>query len=741
MKFNFLLSILLSFLMTSLLQAQDDPILGFLGDHSRQQRELENKFDQSIKAEHLDQWMKRLAARPHHVGSPYDKANAIYIDSLFKSWGYDSEIVTYHVLAPTPKTRELALLAPASFKAKLQEQPVDEDSYTFQTDEQLPTYNAYSADGDVTGDLVFVNYGSQEDYKKLEELGVSVKGKIVIVKYGQSFRGIKPKIAYEHGAIGCLIYSEPQDDGYTKGDVYPEGPFKNNSTVERGSVMDITTHPGDPLTPGYASTEEAKRIAIEESQTIQKIPVQPISYGDAEPLLEALSGAVAPEGWAGSLPITYHVGGNDKTKVRLKLEFNWDILPVHNVIAKLEGSDYPDQWIIRGNHHDGWVNGAADPLSGMVAELNEAKAIGELAKDGHRPKRTIIFSAWDGEEFALLGSTEWAEDHAQELQEKAVAYINTDNSERGFLYAGGSHTLEKFFTQIAYEVEDPQANISLAQRKLNQESIEKNDEVTDYKIGALGSGSDYSVFLQHLGIASMNLGFFGQGNGGEYHSIYDNYNFFKKYKDPGFEYGVVLAKVAGKTTLRLANADILPFEFSHFSRTLEGYKKEVEELAEETRKSINLHNTWVKNKAYQSVRDQNNIYHTTPQKEDEVPDFDFKPLEDALANLKTIAEDYQKAYKDLLKNPEENKIKALNDALFKSERQLSIDEGLPNREWFKNLIYAPGYYTGYGVKTLPGVRESIEEKHFDQVDPEIQKLGKTLSEFNAHIEALIKSLQ
>ncbi len=726
--------------MTSLLHAQNDPIMGFLGDNSQEQHQLERKFDQKIQAENLDRWMKRLAARPHHVGSAYDEANALYLDSLFKSWGYDSEIKTYHVLAPTPKTRVLELLSPTTYKAKLQERIIDGDPYTAQTQEQLPTYNAYSADGDITGDLVFVNYGAQEDYKKLEELGISVKGKIVIVKYGRSFRGIKPKIAYEHGAIGCLIYSEPRDDGYTQGDVYPDGPFKNNSSVERGSVMDITTYPGDPLTPGYASTKEAKRLPIEEAQTLQKIPVQPISYGDAQPLLEALSGAVAPKDWAGSLPLTYHVGGNDKTKVHLKLAFNWDILPVHNVIAKMEGSTYPDQWVIRGNHHDGWVNGAADPLSGMVAELNEAMAIGQLAKEGFQPQRTIIFSAWDGEEFALLGSTEWAEDHAKELREKAVAYINTDNSERGFLYAGGSHTLEKFFTEIAYDVEDPQAKIPLAQRKLNQESIEKNEEVTDYKIGALGSGSDYSVFLQHLGIASLNLGFFGQGNGGEYHSIYDNYKFFKKYKDPGFEYGVTLAKVAGRTTLRLANADILPFEFSHFSKTLGRYKKEIEEMADEMRKQVKLHNQWVENQAYQSIRDQNNTYYTTPKKEDPVPNFNFNPLEETLTKLKTLATHYQKAYESLIENPQKSKIKALNKALYKSERFLSIDKGLPNREWFKNLIYAPGYYTGYGVKTLPGVRESIEEKHFDQVGPEIKKLDQALSKFNTHIQKIIEQL-
>ncbi len=723
-------------LYTLLTPAQNQEILGFGKTQSEAQRQLEKAFDQSIKAADLDQWMKRLAARPHHVGSAYGASNAAYMDSLFTSWGFDSEIVTYQVLAPTPKVRELTLLEPTTYKAELQERSLEEDPYTFQTDEQLPTYTAYSADGDVTGDLVFVNYGEQKDYEKLAALGVSVEGKIVIVKYGRSFRGIKPKIAYEHGAIGCLIYSEPQDDGYTQGDVYPQGPFKNSSTVQRGSILDITTYPGDPLTPGYGATQDAKRLPKEEAETIQKIPVQPISYGDAQPLLAALTGAVAPLEWAGSLPITYHVGGNNQTKVHLKLAFHWDLLPVHNVIAKIKGSQYPDQWIIRGNHHDGWVNGAADPLSGMVAELSEAKAIGELVKNGYQPKRTLVYTAWDGEEFALLGSTEWAEDHAKELQEKTVAYINTDNSECGFLYAGGSHTLEKFFTQIAYEVKDPQAGISLAQRKLNQESIQKNKHIKEYKIGALGSGSDYSVFLQHLGIAAIDLGFFGQGNGGEYHSIYDNYRFFKLYKDPGFAYGVALAKVAGRTVLRLANAEILPFEFTHFAQTLEGYQKELSDLATQLQEDTKLHNTWVQQGAYTSIRDKNDAYSSSPEIEQEVPDFNFAPLEQALEVLRKQAAAYQKAYEGSAQELNAQEKETLNKALYQSERYLIRAEGLPNRPWFKNFIYAPGYYTGYGVKTLPGIRESIEEKHFDQVNSQIEKVGKTLTSFSQQIQEI-----
>src|SRR5699024_7789835 len=309
-----------------------------------------------------------------------------------------------------------------------------------------------------------------------------------------SWRGIKPRLAYEHGAVGCLIYSDPQDDGYSRGDVYPKGAFKHSSAVQRGSVTNMTIYPGDPLTPGYAATKDAKRLGLKETKVIKKIPVLPISYQDARPLLEAMGGPEAPSAWAGSLPITYHLGGEGKTKVHLKLAFNWDITPAYDVIAILEGSEYPDEWIIRGNHHDAWVNGAADPVSGLVAEMAEAKSIGNLVKQGWKPRRTIIFCAWDAEEPALLGSTEWVEDHAEELRQKAVAYINSDNNGRGFLYAGGSHSLEKFFSGIAFDVIDPETGISVGQRRLDRASVRRGRPVKDCTLSALGSGSDYSPF-------------------------------------------------------------------------------------------------------------------------------------------------------------------------------------------------------------------------------------------------------
>eukprot|EP01132_Coremiostelium_polycephalum_P014987 gene14987-18148_t len=449
----------------------------------------------------------------------------------FKSYGWDAQIETYYVLFPTPKTRLLELTYPNTYTALLKEPPLKEDATSAQ-EGQLPTYNAWSADGDVEAELVYVNFGLPEDYERLDKLGISVKGKIVIARYGRSWRGIKPKVAQEHGAIGCIIYSDPKEDGYYQGDVYPKGAFKNEYGVQRGSVMDMVVYPGDPLTPNIGATKNAERISRAEAKNLLKIPVLPISYHDAQPLLAAIEGPVAPEEWRGALPITYHIGPG-KAKVHLNLSFDWKTVPAYNVVATLKGSTWPEEWIIRGNHHDAWVNGAGDPISGLAAELEEAKAIGILVKNGYKPKRTLKYIAWDGEEPSLLGSTEWAEHHAAELQQKAVVYINSDGNGRGFLEAGGSHALSNLVAEVAKDVKDPQTGVSIYERK-------RAGEIA--KARALGTGSDYSAFLQHLGIPSLNLGFGGEDSGGEYHSIYDSYDDYSRFKDPDFSYGQSLSQ-------------------------------------------------------------------------------------------------------------------------------------------------------------------------------------------------------
>ena len=712
-------------------------IMGFSPANAAKQVELEKQFDAQLNPQNLDTWMQFITSHPHHVGSPHDKANAEYMLALFKSWGFQAELASYTVLFPTPKTRVLELLGAKPYKAKLEESTLKEDKTSGQKSEQLPTYNAYSADGDVTAELVFVNRGIPADYDELDKLGIDVKGKIVIAKYGGSWRGIKPKVAAEHGAIGCIIYSDPEDDGYTQGDTYPNGPFRPQDGVQRGSVMDMPVAPGDPLTPFIGATANAKRLDRKDAITIMKIPVLPISYEDALPLLKALGGPVVPPSWRGGLPITYHVGPS-KEKVHLQLAFNWDIKPLYNVIAKIMGSELPDEWVIRGNHHDAWVNGAADPVSGLVAEMEEARAIGELVKKGFKPKRTLVYCAWDGEEPSLLGSTEWVEDHQEELKLKAVAYINSDGNGRGFIGASGSHTLETFFNEIASDVIDPQTGISIKDRRYAKAIVDadKNNRAkmigNKYlKLGALGAGSDYSPFFQYLGIASMNLGFGGESSGGEYHSIYDSYDMFTRFKDPGHKYGITLSKTAGRIMLRLADADVIPIDFNTFYKTVNDYAIDVKMLLDNARSETEMENRIIKEKLFDVAKDPLKTY-KTPVAKEIVPFLNFSSLDNALIDLKAAAEDFQKLYEKSTQLPAD-KQNQLNKILYKAERSLLQEKGLPRRAWYKHQIYAPGYYTGYGVKTLPGIREGIEEKHWKEAQEHIEIVAKTIQTYIGEI--------
>ena len=713
-------------------------IMGFTDTHAAYQIDWEKQFDALLSTKNMDTWMQFLSSHPHHVGSPQDKANAEYIANLFKQWGYQTEIASYYVLFPTPKTRSLELTGTRPFKAKLEEPTLKEDKTSGQKTEQLPSYNAYSADGDVTAELVFVNYGIPSDYDELERMGIDVKGKIVVAKYGGSWRGIKPKVAYEHGAVGCIIYSDPEEDGYAQGDVYPEGSFRPKAGVQRGSVMDMPVYPGDPLTPGVGATKDAKRLSRSEAVTIMKIPVLPISYEDALPLLQSMGGQVVPASWRGGLPITYHVGPS-KDKVHLKLQFNWDIKQLYDVIAKLPGSELPDEWIIRGNHHDAWVNGAADPVSGTVSEMEEARAMGELVKKGFKLKRTLVYCAWDGEEPSLLGSTEWTEDHQAELRKKALFYLNTDAVSRGFISASGSHSLEPFFNEITNDVIDPQTGVSIKERKYALAMVTANKQERDIltgnkdiKLGALGAGSDWSGFLQFLGIASMNLGFGGEGEGGVYHSIYDSYDHFVKFTDPGFHYEVALAETAGRAMMRMANADVLPFDVNSFYKTVNGYVTELKALLENTRSETEQENKMISDKLFDIAQDPTKKY-LSPKMKDEVPYLNFSNLENALAQLKIISEEFQKQYESAFQLPVD-KQNELNEILYKAERSLINENGLPKRPWYKHQIYAPGYYTGYGVKTLPGIREAIEQRNWKEAQENIEIVSKTMEIYTQQVQ-------
>ena len=646
---------------------------------------------------------------------------------------------------PTPIDRVVELVAPTTFKASLQETPLPGDPTSNQQSEQLPSYNAYSVDGDVTGPLVFVNYGVPADYEELEQHGVSVKGAIVIAKYGGSWRGIKPKVAAEHGAIGCLIYSDPRDDGYAGGDVFPAGPMRPAQGVQRGSVADMPVYPGDPLTPGVGATKDAKRLSVAQATTITKIPVLPISYGDAQPLLSALGGSVVPSEWQGGLPITYRFGPG-AAKVHLRVKSDWSLKTLYDVIAKLPGTTETDQWVIRGNHHDAWVNGAEDPISGLVAELEEARALGTLYKQGWRPKRTIIYAAWDGEEPGLLGSTEWAETHADELKAHAVAYINSDGNGRGYLGVSGSHSLEKFMNGVAMDVNDPEANVSSWKRiqasrilKGTPEARKEARDREDLRIGALGSGSDYSSFIDHLGVASLNIGYGGEDDGGIYHSIYDDFYWYTHFSDTAFVYGRALAQVGGTTVLRLANADLLPFAFTNLSETVQGYVKDLQSLRDRRAEQITDRNKSIDDGLFKLASDPRNPV-TAPERQQPAPQLNFAPLLNALDSLNHAASRYDRAYTHAVTDGKFASAKTVNTQLLQAERALTSPEGLKNRPWYVHMLYAPGFYTGYGVKTVPGVREAIEQGQWQDADREIARAAAALDREATLISGIASTL-
>jgi N-acetylated-alpha-linked acidic dipeptidase len=618
------------------------------------------------------EYMKRMAAEPHHAGSPASKAVAEYALGLFKQWGFDARIEEFEALLPYPTETRVELIAPVKLRLQLKEPalPADPDSADRN---QLPLYNAYSASGDVTAPLVYVNHGVPQDYARLEKLGVSVKGKVAIARYGGSWRGTKPKVAAEHGAVACLIYSDPHEDGYYQGDPFPIGPYRPAEGAQRGSVMDMPVAVGDPLTPGWASEKGGRKLRREEAATIMKIPVLPISWADAKPLLERLGGPVAPPEWRGALPITYRVGGAAAV-VRVKTEFDWTSKPIYNVIARMKGAAAPDEWVIYGNHHDAWVNGAGDPVSGAVALLETARAFSRLkATTDWQPRRTLVFALWDAEEFGLIGSTEWVEKHRDELQRKAVAYFNTDMNTGGKLSVGGSPLLETFFSEVIRDIDDPAKGKSLL--ALAEAPGEDGAPGKPFALGALGAGSDYVAFLHHAGIPSLNLGFAAAGSSGTYHSIYDSYAWFSQHMDKDFQYSRLLSQVVGTAMLRMSEAESLPYDFRAVARAVRHWAAEIEK--------------------------QHNL--------------DLREVMEAAAKLEAAAE--QLTGKGSSKR---------NQQLLAAERMLTRAQGLPGREWYKHQLYAPGLYTGYSAKTLPGIREAAEAGRMDEAKQEAAKVAESV---------------
>jgi N-acetylated-alpha-linked acidic dipeptidase len=737
--------------LKSRVTADEAPLYGYSAESSRVERQWEEKMRAIPDPQNLRAYMERLSAHPHNVGSPYDKDNAEWILSKFKEFGLDAHIETFRVLFPTPKERLVELVdGGPHFTAKLQEPPLPEDPTSNQTAEQLPTYNAYSIDGDVTAPLVYVNYGVPEDYEVLERRGISVKGAIVIARYGKSWRGIKPMVGAEHGAVGCIIYSDPRDDGYSGGAVFPKGPWRPQEGVQRGSVQDSSVFMGDPLTPGIGATEDAKRLPIKEAQSLTKIPVLPISYADAQPLLEAIGGPVAPKEWRGGLAITYRMGPGP-AKVHLKVFSNWDMKPLYDVIGKIPGSTFPDEWVIRGNHHDAWVNGAEDPISGMVTVLEEARSMGELLKQGWKPKRTIIYCAWDGEEPGLLGSTEWVETHVDDLRKHAVMYVNSDSNSRGFLDLEGSHTLEHFINDVARDVQDPETKLSVWKRAqlhdiANASSTDERRDVRDrhdLRLDMLGGGSDHAPFINFAGIASLGIGFGGEDHGGIYHSIYDDFYWYTHFSDYNFVYGRALSQTGATAIMRMADADLLPFQFADFADDVKMYVREVEKFANQQRDEIQERNLKILEGAYEASADPRETW-VAPKKEDIPPHLNFAPLDNAVENLTRSATEYQKVLDRVSANGgavlASTSLTEVNALLIQSERKLTTPEGLPGRFWYKHELYAPGTYTGYAAKAIPAVRENLEQKKWKEAEEAAARVAQVLDNETALITAAAAKL-
>ena len=704
-----------SLLLSQQSTAQSKPIRGFPDDAVAAQRQREEQFRKIPDSARLKEYMEAMAGEPHVAGQPSSKKVADYALAKFKSFGLDAKLEEFEAMMPWPIETSVELVAPEKYTLRVKEPVLSEDP---DSGDQTPLYNAYSGDGNVTGEVVYVNYGMPADYEKLKELGVDVKGKIVIARYGAGWRGIKPKVAYEHGAIGCLIYSDPKDDGYYAGDVYPGGPYRPEFGAQRGSVMDMPIHAGDPLTPGWGSEPGGKKNRIEDSLTILKIPVLPISYGDATPILRQLKGKVVPNEWKGALPFTYHVGPGP-AQVHMNLRFEWKNRPLYNVVARIPGTTRPDEWIIFGNHHDAWVSGADDPISGASSLMETARGLAELLKTGWRPSRTIILALWDGEEWGLLGSTEWAEKHDAELKQKAAVYINTDGTGKGWLNAGGSHGLQQFMGEAAKDVMDPRTGKPIfeeARRRAVLAEAEDNKKAAEadpsLRIAPLGSGSDFTPFLQHLTLSALSVGFGGESPGGVYHSAYDTIKWYQTYSDTDYSYGRTLSQLTGTLILRLADAPVLPFQFSDTADTLLRYVAELEKLAADKKDSK----------------------------------VDMKPVRAAVEALKAAGQNFEKAYASVGKANSQallakKDLQQLNKLLLTSEQKLGNSDGLPRRDWFKHQIYAPGFYTGYGVKTMPQIREGLEEGRFTEAQGGVRTVSAAVNALAAQVSEAAKALE
>jgi N-acetylated-alpha-linked acidic dipeptidase len=668
----------------------------------------------------IREYSRTMSEAPHHAGSPGARAVAEWALAKFREWGFEAAIEEFDALLPTPTLRRVELVRPTHFVAKMQEPVLPEDKDSGDQN-QLPTYNAYGADGDVEGDLVFANYGNAEDYAYLDSAGIDLRGTIVIVKYGRGVRSAKIKQAAERGAIGCIIYSDPEEDGFTRGEVYPKGPWRPEDAVQRGTALDYAAmYAGDPLSPGWGSKKGTRRLTRSEAKSLPRIPVVPLSYGDARPLLEALRGAAAPnDNWKGGLPIAYNIGPGP-ARVRMQTRSQWTIGPLYNVVGRIPGASAPDEWVIFGNHHDGWVNGAADPISGASALMEAARTLSLLLKNGWRPQRTIVFALWDGEEWGLLGSTEWAEEHGAELRDKAVVYFNTDGYSRGIYNADGSHTLSTFVREVARDLRDPATDSSLStvaeqQRLTRARSAADSAAVRQrgFQLDPPGSGTDFEPFLQHLGIASVSHGFSGGPSAGTYHSIYDSFDTFSRFLDPGFVYGKAQATTVATLALRMADAPLLPFSFVDAAAAYRAFAQELVTLARARLGSEQL---------------------------------DVSPVMQAIDRLADAGSEVERAYTRVLERGSafaaraREPLRAINRDLYQSERDLMDPDGLPGREWFKSTMYATGIYTGFAPDPMPGVRQMIQAQRVDAAQDQVRRVAAAVDRMAARAARVATAL-
>ncbi len=627
-------------------------------------------------AKQIETHVRALSSIPHEAGTDGNINTAQYYAKRLREYGFDEVIFNrYEVLLPRPIKRAVTLLEPESYNLKLNEPPIQPDADS-SNQALLPPFNAYAADGDVTAPVVYVNYGLPQDYAVLDSMGISVKGKIVIARYGKSWRGVKSRLAKERGAVGCLLYSDSADDGSVKGKVIPEGKWCPEFGVQLGSVLDILKYPGDPLTPMQPSKPGVERLAKSKAVTLEKIPVLPISYGDALPILRNLNGEVAPPDWQGGLSITYHIG-NNAAVVRMQLQSDWSVRPIVNVIGILRGKSQPEKIVMVGSHRDAWGFGANDPVAGASSLLETARIIGSVAKQGHRPQRSIAIASWDAEEYGMIGSTEYGEEFQNALKENLVVYLNREFYVAGNFYGSGVASLQPLLNQITKEVQMPKSDKSIFSA---WQQSQKNNTVTvngmqQVRLSGLGAGSDFMVFLHHLGIPSLEFGFAAPY--GAYHSRYDNYWFFQNYGDPGVAYGQKLTELVSLFLLRMADAKILPFDYVSYSEAIDHYIDGLAKVVEKQNVALDIN----------KIRAANAELKTTAQK-----------LNVETARLATSNLDWKPNLA----------LSRLNNLLIKAESAFLDQNGLPRHPWYRHQIYAPGYNTGYNAIPLAGVREAID---------------------------------